>query len=225
MSVQARLRRVARLESFVIPYLARLRQEDLQGPRLMLGAHRAQLANIALLSLYGKPRLTESLEHAWRRCREASAWKTCQQRYPAFDWYGRRDDASPFDGFSSRHIADCFEKHILPGLPGADESEKYELIFRRAPLWLIWFSYCDLHASIFGIKLPDLSSVSCFVRDKEFALRMPKGPFECRPWPDGVHDEFADGKESKKIVKTEGMTSRERKRLLRIFAESDFDIE
>ena len=61
MSVQARLRRVARLESFVIPYLARLRQEDLQRPRLMLGSARTQLANIALLSLYGKPRLTEFL--------------------------------------------------------------------------------------------------------------------------------------------------------------------
>lgn len=210
MSVQARLRRVARLESFVIPYLARLRQEDLQRPRLMLGSARTQLANIALLSLYGKPRLTESLEQAWRRCRESSAWKTCHQRYPEFDWYGRRDDASPFDRLSSRHIAECFEKHILPGLPGADESEKYELIFRRAPLWLIWFSYCDLHARIFGIKLPDLSSVTCFVREEEFALQVPKGPFECRPLPDGVHDEFACGKESKKILKTEGMTPRER---------------
>ena len=59
--MQARLRQVARLERLVVPYLMRKEQSDVDTGRFVAGIARTKLANIALLSLYGKPRMTELL--------------------------------------------------------------------------------------------------------------------------------------------------------------------
>jgi hypothetical protein len=219
--MQTRLRHVARLERLVIPYLARKEQADVDSRRSVAGIARTKLANIALLSLYGKPRITESLENAWRRCRESSAWKACRERHPDFGDYNRDDNATPFERYPAKQIAAYFERHFLPELPGADEREKFELIFRSAAPWLLWFTYTDINAHVLGIKMPDLSSVSCCVRDEKFLFDVPKGPFEYRPWPDGVYDKFSVQKQKRRAMVTEDMTPRQRKRVIKIFGGSD----
>jgi hypothetical protein len=100
--------------------------------------------------------------------------------------------------------------------PELTNGRKFELIFRSTPPWLLWFTYVDAAAHVLGIKVPDLSNVSCFMRDERNALDIPKGPFECRPWPDGVYDKFADQKQKRRALISEEMTPRERKRVLRI---------
>ena len=213
--MQTRLRQVARLERSVLPYLTREEQCDVQTRRFIERNARTKLANIALLVLYGEPRMTESLENAWQCCRQSSAWKACLQRHPDFGEYGRDDDATPFRSYSSKYIAAYFEKHFLPELPGADEREKFKLIFRSAPPWLLWFTYTDVSASVLNIKIPDLSSMSCFFRDERFVFDIPQSPFERCPWPDGVYDKFAVQKQKRLKLITQDMTPRERKRVLR----------
>lgn len=151
--MQARLRQVARLERLVVPYLMRKEQSDVDTGRFVAGIARTKLANIALLSLYGKPRMTKSLENAWQRCRKSSAWKACRARHPDFGDYNRDDNTTPFERYPAKKIAAYFERHFLPELPGADEREKFELIFRRVPSWLLWFTYADVNAHVLGVKI------------------------------------------------------------------------
>ena len=111
------------------------------------------------------------------------------------------------------YIAKYFRRYFLPDLPGADEIEKFSLILKEAPPWLLWFTNADVEAYILGIELPDLSEVSCFARGKRLIDHLPTGPFELRPLP-APPDEFEDDEFEDKA---KDMTPRGRKRMRKIY--------
>ena len=76
-----------------------------------------------------------------------------REKYGGWDEYGRDDCGDLFVSFGATRIAKYFRKYFLPDLPGADEVEKFSLIFKEAPPWLLWFTYGDVNARILGIKL------------------------------------------------------------------------
>ena len=188
---QARLRQVARLEKLILPYLKRQQEQKSQITEVIRKEAFVKLANLALLILHGDPKIDEPLIAAWQRCRKSAAWRACLKRHPDFGEYGRDDYATPFLSFSAMDIAKYFRKYFLPDLPGDDEKAKLDAIFVRAPPWLLWFTHGDVYATILGVKIPDLSSVNRFARDR-FGVCLPKGPFECRPLPDGVEQAAAE---------------------------------
>ena len=204
------------MEKLILPYLKRQQEQHSKMTEGMRREAFVKLANLALLILHGDPKIDEPLSAAWQRCRRSAAWRACLERHPDFGEYGRDDDASPFITFSAMHIAEYFRKYFLPDLPGGDEKAKLDAIFVRAPPWLLWFTYGDLYARVLGIKIPDLSSVNCFMRGDSLWSKLPQGPFECRPFPDGAYDKFTTRRESVED-RTADMTPRERKRMLRIY--------
>jgi hypothetical protein len=179
-------------------------------------------ANLCVLILYGDPKIDEPLSFAWRRCLESDEWQKRREKYGGWDEYGRDECGDPFVSYGATRIADYFRKYFLPDLPGTNEIEKLSLIFRRAPPWLLWFTYGDVNARILGIKLPDLSTAKRFIRDTNdfWGGVLPPGPFEYHLLPEGVEDEIAIW--TKKVIKKKlkgemnGVTPRERRRMARI---------
>ena len=55
-------------------------------------------------------------------------------------------------------LRNIFAKSLLPDFPGADETEKLNLVFASAPLWFLWFTHADVIGRVLGLKLVDLSS-------------------------------------------------------------------
>jgi len=210
-----RLRQIARLERLYRPYLKRRRESDAQLEKLCRENAFICVANLSVLILYGNPKIDEPLLSAWQRCLESAAWQACREKHGGFDEYGG-ERGSPFDDLGATFIAKYFRKYMLPDLPGDDEIEKFNAIFEIAPPWLIWFSHGDLGAGILGVKLPDLSSVNRLIRGTPEWRRLPDGPFECRPLPDGANDE-SDSTRKKFEDELAHMTPRERKRTLRIY--------
>jgi hypothetical protein len=156
------------------------------------------------------------MDAAWERCRSSAAWQSCRERHGGFDEYGR-EQGTPFDDLGATFIAKYFRKYFLPDLPGADETEKLSAIFEIAQPWLLWFTYGDVCARILGIKLSDLSGVNRFARGEFLFYKLPDGPFECHPLPDGVYDRFEVSIQKDVSGHSMHMTPRERKRTLRIY--------
>ena len=133
--------------------------------------------------------------------------------------------ATPFDKLGVMYIAAYFGAYFIPDLPGADETEKLNAIFEKAPQWLLWFTHCDVYGSILGLKLPDFTSAHKFAR-REFKWfgALPGGPFGWRPLPHGEMDELYASKKHTDISnmgdKAE-ITPRQRKRALRIFGSGE----
>ena len=130
---------------------------------------------------------------ACRRVTESEAWKACCEKYPICSWDHRnysfqphsRDNVALIVGDSLRHV-------LLSTLPGADEKDKLNRVFKSAPPWLIWFTFADYTAKLLDLNLPDLSTVTGFERSKDIFHRwwgLPESAFECRPWPDGTDGE------------------------------------
>lgn len=211
-----RLRRVARLQRAVQPYLARLERHRAEENERAKKICFERLAIVTLLALYGQPKIDESLEAAWQRVLESPAWKAYRQKYPALGPYHTDDWVTPFQGPCSRFIAEYFRKYVLPDLPGEDEPAKFAAIFATVPPWLLWYTHADCCALLVGIKLPDLSCVSRFDRGGLSAL-IPMGPFECRRLPKGVYDRFTERGHKQHLARlSANMTARERKRALRL---------
>ena len=149
-------------------------------------------------------------------------WQKRREKYGGWDEYGHDTCGDPFVDFAATRIAKYFRKYFLSDLPGDDDLERFSLIFKKAPPWLLWFTYADVDARILGINLPDLSAVKRFIRDtNNFGnCHLPPGPFEYRLRADGVEDQIAiwTQKVIKKKLKdeTNGVTPRERKRIARI---------
>ena len=122
------------------------------------------MANLALLILYGDPKIGEPLTCAWQRCLESKAWKECREKHPDYIGTYGRDEEGPFTSWGAQCIAQYFRKYILPELPGADETEKLNAVFAKAPAWLLWFTHAEWPILGLGLKLPDLSSMSRFAR-------------------------------------------------------------
>ena len=75
---RAQIRRLARLEKQAVPYIARNRREqEARAEALASGREKyfVVVANLAVLILYGHPRVGEPLTCAWRRCVESKAGK------------------------------------------------------------------------------------------------------------------------------------------------------
>jgi hypothetical protein len=213
---RTRLRQVARLEKLVQPYLERKQEQHSHMAGFMRNFAFRKLANLALLILHGDPKIDQPLSAAWQRCRESAAWKGCLNKHPDFGDYGRYEDYyTPFTRLGEMYIAAYFSRYFLPNIRGADVTDKLDVIFETAPPWLLWFTYGDVYACIFGVKTPNLSSVNHFMRGDSLWSELPQGPFECRPFPDGAYDKFTTRHESVED-KTADMTPRERKRALRI---------
>ena len=210
-----RLRQVSRLENLARHYVERGRQDRAEEQERVRKDAFVHVANLALLILYGNPKIDEPLRTAWERCRESAAWRSCREKHGGFDEYGR-EQTTPFDHLGAEQIAKYFRVYLLPDLPGADETEKLNAIFEIAEPWLLWFTYGDVWASIFGLKLPDLSGVTRFARGEFLLLKLTDGPFECHSLPDGVYDEFEVASQKDVSRNTIHMTRRERKRALRV---------
>jgi hypothetical protein len=150
---------------------------------------------------YG-PENRESLDEYWRGF---------------FDKSTKRRIATPFDDLGAWFIAKYFRKYFLPELPGADETEKLNAVFRKAPPWLVWFCFGNMCGAVLGLEPPDLSSMKRFARGKITFYRLPLGPFECNPLPEGAKDEYSTKFEDDEMAQ---MTRRERKRTLRIMKNS-----
>ena len=218
---RARFRQTARLERLAEAYLRPREEPDSGVEEYVRKCAFIRTANLSALILYGDPKIDEPLSFAWSRCLESAEWQKRLEKYGGWDEY-RRDHGDPFDSsLNATQIAKYFRQHFLPDLPGADEVEKFSLIFKKAPPWLLWFTYGDVNARVLGIKLPDLSTVQRFVRDlRNFEIdQLPTGPFECCLRADGSEDQVAIWiKMIKRKHKNEanGMTPRERKRRRRI---------
>jgi hypothetical protein len=222
MMTRARLRQTARLERLAEAHLRPRDETDSFFEEFVRNFAFIHTANLSALILYGDPKIDEPLSFAWRRCQQSAEWKKRREKYGGWDEYGGDSCGDPFSHGAER-IAKYFRKHFLPDLAGADEVEKFSLIFKKAPPWLLWFTYGDLYARMLGIKLPDLSTVERFIRDPRTFVtdRLPPGPFECRLRDDGSEDQVAIWIQNwmiKKKHKNEAndVTPRQRKRIARI---------
>jgi hypothetical protein len=194
MITMARFRQTARLERLAEAYLRPKEEADSQFEESVRNYAFIHSANLSALILYGDPKIDEPLSFAWRRCLESAEWQKRREKYGGWDEYGRDSCGDPFD-FGATRIAEYFRKYFLPDFAGGDEVEKFSLIFKKAPLWLLWFTYGDVNARILGIKLPDLSTVNRFIRDPRNFINgeLPPGPFEYRLRADGVEDQIQFG--------------------------------
>lgn len=181
---RARSRRVARLESRAAAFVERRRQALAESDYLDRKCALIRVSSLSLLILYGDPRIDEPLSAAWDRCRESVEWRNCREIHGGFDEYGE-ERGTPFEFLGALYIAEYFEKHFLPILPGDDACAKFSGIFDQAPPWLCWFTHADIDALILGFRLPDLSSERCFARNLWIPDCLPRGPFERRRLPDG----------------------------------------
>jgi hypothetical protein len=182
---RTRLRQIARLERRALPDIERKRQyeEDKAASRREYAFRIA--ANIALIILYGDPRIGEPLAEAWRRCLQSPAWKACRAKHPDYIGRYRRDEEGPFYMEGVSGIAKYFRTYFLPELPGADETEKLNAVFAKAPTWLLWFTHADVIGAVLGLKVPDLSSKARFGRPSLTLVQLPDEAFEWRRLPNG----------------------------------------
>jgi hypothetical protein len=219
---RARFRQTTRLERLAAAYLRPKDNAHSGFEQSVRNYALVHTANASALILYGDPKIDEPLSFAWRRCLASAEWQKRREKYGGWDEYGRDTCGDPVVGFGATRIAKYFREYFLPDLPGADEVEKFSLIFKKAPPWLLWFTYGDANARILGIKLPDLSTAQRFNRDiRNFGMdQLPNGPFECHFRADGIEDQVAIWTKDlmikiKNKYKDESyaVTPRERKRL------------
>jgi hypothetical protein len=206
------MRRVARLERRALPYIEEMRRYKEREAASLRERAFAVAANLALLILYGDPRIGEPLIYAWRRCIESPAWKACREKHPDYIGDIRRRGRK---GFFGTYIAQYFRKYFLPELPGIDETEKLKSVFARAPEWLLWFTHADVIGPVLGLEIPDLSSKSRFARPDISMLHLPDGSFEWRELPDGAEDVFY-AMQGEQLPLAANLTPRERMRALRL---------
>jgi hypothetical protein len=241
------LRLVRRFEKLALPYIRASETTSHEMFDLVRRDAFDLVANICLLVLYGKPRNEESLLCSWDRVRNSAEWQERRQAHPDFAEYGREDRgevdeyepgpggnryfqenglyvATPFDRLGAKYIADYFRRYFLPDLAGADEAARLNVIFKRTPPWLLWFTNADVAGLICGLSVPDLSSVNKFAR-RESSVRwpLPEGPFERTLRPEGVADWFQamiKKTAEKRNILPDDLTPRERKRALRLSSEA-----
>ena len=118
-------------------------------------------------------------------------WKACREKHPDYIGGSARDEAGegPFNHRDAGLMARSFREYLQPELPGADETEKSNSVFAKAPAWLRWFTHADIHAQILGLNVQDLSSKSQVERPG-ICSHFTKGPFGWLRLPDGAEDEF-----------------------------------
>jgi hypothetical protein len=81
---------------------------------------------------------------------------------------------------------------IISTYSGADEKQKLEAAFALAPPWLLWFTFADYTAKLLDLRIPDLSTVTRFLRSEaNFHIwwGLPTGAFERMLSPRGHEQE------------------------------------
>jgi hypothetical protein len=140
----------------------------------------------------GNPQMGEPLSEACRRVTESEAWKACCEKFPICTYYRKENLFKPYSSDNVSLVGGPLRHVLLSTLPGADEKDKLNRVFKSAPPWLIWFTFADYTAKLLDLNLPDLSTVTGFERSKDIFHRwwgLPESAFECRPWPDGTDGE------------------------------------
>ena len=93
-------------------------------------------------------------------------------------------------------------------------------------------TFYDVTAGALDLPVPDFSSVRKFARSAMTFKRypaLPRGAFECKPWPGGSDDEPITAEEKellrKRLIGLDAqMTPRERRRALDLFLQSPEDM-
>lgn len=188
---QIRSRQIARLEQRALPYIKQ--REGIA--RQLRNLHRGAVAHAAALAFvmrYGNPQIGEPLSEACRRVAESEAWTACCEKFPICTYYLKDYSFKPYSRDNVSLVGDPLRHVLLSTLPGADEKDKLNRVFKSAPPWLIWFTFADYTAKLLDLNLPDLSTVTGFERSKDIFhgwWGLPESAFEYRPWPDGTDRE------------------------------------
>jgi hypothetical protein len=127
--MRTKLRRLARAERLIEPYLQRQKEKQEKERKDLVCFARGHAMMLAELVLYGEPKLEEPLEIAWQRC-----------------------VTGKFGVNLLYHIV------VLSKLPGQTEQEKFQHVLDIAPTWLLKFTLAPITADLLGLKCPDLSS-------------------------------------------------------------------
>jgi hypothetical protein len=101
-------RRVARLEKRALPYIERERRRAEKHEADSRESAFVIPADLALLILYGDPKIGEPLTCAWRRCVESKEWKACREKHPDYIGTHRGDEEGPFNPSPAKHIRNTF---------------------------------------------------------------------------------------------------------------------
>jgi hypothetical protein len=188
---QIRFRQIARLEKRAVPYI-----QQRQGLAQQLrNLHRGAVAHAAVLAFvmrYGNPQIGEPLSEACRRVTASETWKTCCEKFPICRYHRNENLFEPYSRDRVFSVGDPLRHVLVSTLPGADEKDKLNRVFKSAPPWLMWFTFADYTAKLLDLNLPDLSTVTGFERSKTVFHRwwgLPESAFECRLWPDGTERE------------------------------------
>jgi hypothetical protein len=125
--MRTKLRRLARVETLIEPYLQRQKEEEQKAREFLVRIARDHAIKLGALVLRGEPKLNEPLEIAWKRCLTRFS----------------------FEGNIS-HL-------VLQNLPGESEQKKFQHVLDITPPWLLRFTQALLTAGILGLKCPDYS--------------------------------------------------------------------
>lgn len=185
-------RQIARLEQRMKPVIARVQQLK-RNERLDLVAAAGHAATLAFIIRYGTPQIGEPLSRAFERVEDSEAWKECCRSFPTALGWARYKFRAVSLGASEMAI----RHEVIRSFKGKDERDKLSRVFESAPPWFIWFTFADHTARKLGLRLPNLSEVTCFQRScpheknayRGDRYRIPEGAFKQHPWPEGVvHD-------------------------------------
>jgi hypothetical protein len=191
-----------RLQKLAEPYIARKRSEEEARAKAFASEREdyfITVANIAILTLDGDPKVGEPLRRAWERCLQSDTWQAWRGQQPVAEG---NDQASPFLKEGSRSVAQYFREYILPGLPGPDETAKLNAVLAKTPPWLLWFARAELPILFLGLKLPDLSSMAGFERGEISTwYQLPNGHLQQSGLPDGAFEwcRLPEGVEDKRL--------------------------
>jgi hypothetical protein len=207
----AQFRRIARLEVSLQQKLAKAAKSH-EPLKTSCFAH---VASLCTLFLEADPKIDERLDEAWPRCLDSETWKAWLDEHRHSDGFKCRGHCDPFTERGAMHVAEHFQKHVLPNLPGANEKEKLDAILQTIPPWLLWFTGVDVKAAVLGFEPSNVSSMSSFERSPLSYMGLPRGRFERRPWPAGEKDLFYEARKARKVTEREyklpdNLTDRER---------------
>jgi hypothetical protein len=129
------------------------RHDEIQAKRDEVNAPvryaRSHAIAVAVLALYGEPKIDEPLSIAQARIGEMLAKEFAA---PAFELSIRDWPEALQPIFRASHYSPLkFET-----LPGVNDNLKFERIFSEAPAWLLKFTAVEWDAKILGLKIPDL---------------------------------------------------------------------
>jgi hypothetical protein len=110
---------------------------------------RMHAAKVAMVALYGEPKIEEPLRMAQSRMIE----KLHREFGAAAEELWIRECGEKLNFFTR---AAFYPILIFNNLPGGDDNSKFEPIFSEAPAWLLKFTAVEWDAKLLGFKLREL---------------------------------------------------------------------